>query len=206
MTRFLRAACLASVAAGVGLAVLGADRAHAACDVDKPRAEMSYEDAQAVWECLKDDLYAGYNAGPKRWIPKAFVEDYRDWGLASTLPADPGFHSGRYLLTYVNETGFDAYTEFAEGDDVTVPAGTVIAKESFTVTEDGAARKGPLFFMQKVEAGVSPETDDWYYMMVAPGGQPMAINVYTACSQCHQETFAHQGGMGYPVPEVRVSK
>ena len=38
--------------------------------------------------------------GDKRWIPAEFVADYRGWTPANTLPANPGFHGGRFLLTY----------------------------------------------------------------------------------------------------------
>ena len=106
-------------------------------------------------------------------------------------------------MTRVNETGFGDYTKYAE--DPTIPAGTLIAKESFSVTDDGTVRPGPLFFMEKVAAGISPETSDWYYYAVAPNGQPMAVNVIAACSDCHMGNFGHQGGMGYPVEDARLS-
>ena len=74
------------------------------------------------------------------------------------------------------------------------------------MTEAGKVQKGPLFIMQKVAAGVSPETDDWYYMAVAPNGKPMAVPVMTACNECHIGIYGSQGGLGYPVPEVRVGQ
>ncbi len=115
----------------------------------------------------------------------------------------PGFHGGRFLVTYVNETGADAYLQWGAAP---IPAGTVIAKESFSVNEQGAAQAGPLFIMQKTEAGQSPETDDWYYMMVGPDGSPQAVEVISACSQCHQDTFGEQRGLGFPVEEVRLQR
>jgi len=184
-----------------GLAVL-TQPAHAACSADKPRDQLTYEDAQAVYDCMKEDMHRNYNKGSKRWIPADIVSDYRDWKLASTLPADPGFHDERYLLTYVNAIGYDAYTEYAE--DPTIPAGTVIVKESFSITATGEGRPGPLFIMQKAPEGSSPKTMDWYYMMVGTNGVPQGINVYQACNVCHVETFGFQGGLGYPVEDVRV--
>ena len=145
------------------------------------------------------------NKGNKRWIPAEFVKDYRNWGLASTAPAAPGFHGQRFLVTYVNAVGFDEYTEYKSAN-VNIPAGTVIAKESFKVSESGKATAGPLFFMQKAEAGASPKTDDWYYMMVMPNGAPAAVNVFSACSACHMENFGESGGLGYPVEDVRITK
>lgn len=176
----------------------------AACDADKAGTELTGAEAQAVYECLADELVAGYQQGPKRWIPEEFVASYRNWTQASTFPAAPGFHGGRFLLTWVNETGAGAYMAYAENPEI--PAGTVIAKESFAVGEDGSATAGPLFLMQKVEDGTSEETNDWFYMAVAPNGAPMAVNVMTACNECHMGNFSHQGGLGYPVEEARVTR
>jgi len=194
---------MSGISAAVLMTVGGAMSAQAECKSDVPGPEMSFDQAQAVYDCLKDQMHTQYKAGDKQWIPSEFVDDYRGWTQVSTKPAAPGFHGGRFLLTFVNDTGVDAYLQWGEAD---IPAGTLIAKESFTVGEDGAAEIGPLFIMQKVEEGTSPETDDWYYMMVGPQGRPQAVNVMTACSECHQGNFGEQKGLGFPVPEVRLER
>ncbi|GMG85300.1 hypothetical protein LNKW23_45180 [Paralimibaculum aggregatum] len=196
MTEFLKRAALAA-----GL-VLAAGAAEAACEAGKPGDELDGAEAGAVYDCLADAMHAGYRKKGKRWIPEAFVNDYRGWTKASAFPAAPGFHAGRFLVTWVNGAGAAEYMKYAE--DPAIPAGTVIAKESFSVDDDGKARAGPLFLMQKVEAGTSPETDDWYYMMVAANGTPMAVEVISACSACHQGNYGFQGGLGYPVEEARI--
>ncbi len=147
------------------------------CSADKAGSELTGDEAEALYQCLKDSLQAGYAEGEKRWIPEEFVTDYPQWTRASTIPAAPGFHGGRFLITYVNDAGDEEYLKYG-GDDMDIPAGTVIAKESFSVNDSGEVSKGPLFIMQKVEEGTSPETMDWYYMMVAPNGAPQAVNVY----------------------------
>ncbi|WP_306142128.1 hypothetical protein [Roseibium sp. MMSF_3412] len=177
--------------------------AHAACDVQKPGYELTGAEAEGVYDCLKDDLQAGYQKGAKRWIPEDFVKDYPGWTKASAFPAAPGFHGGRFLMTYVNSIGADEYLKY-KPENVVVPAGTRIAKESFAVNDDGKVTRGPLFLMEKVAAGTSPETGDWYYMMVAPNGSPQAVNVISACSECHLENFGEQGGLGYPVEDARI--
>ncbi|MBO6510501.1 cytochrome P460 family protein [Roseibium sp.] len=177
--------------------------AHAACDVQKPGYELTGDEAEEIYDCLKADLQAGYQKGPKRWISEDFVKDYPDWTKASAFPAAPGFHGGRFLVTYVNAIGADEYLKY-KPENVTIPAGTRIAKESFAVNDDGKVSRGPLFLMEKVAAGKSPETDDWYYMMVGPNGAPQAVNVMTACSECHMENFGEQGGLGYPVEDARI--
>lgn len=183
---------------------LGASAAHAACEAGKPAAELTHEDAQALYECLAEDMHAGYMEGDKRWIPEEFVADYRGWTVANTAPAAPGFHAGRYLSTWVNDTGAEEYLKYLEEREDDMPAGTVIAKESFDVSEDGVATAGPLFIMQKVEEGTSPDSEDWYYMMVAPNGRPQAVEVYTACVACHTGNFGYRDSLGYPMEDVRV--
>lgn len=174
----------------------------AECKPLSPVGELTYEEAAAIYACNQDELLAGYQIGDKRWVPADFVNDYRDWTSASTLPANPGFHGERYLLTFVNETGAAEYLRYAD-ERGPMPTGTVIAKESFGIAEDGTFEPGPLFFMQKAEPGASPRTSDWYYMAVAANGTPMGVNVFTACNECHAN-FAESDQLGYPVEEARV--
>ncbi len=177
----------------------------ASCDPGKPGEDLSFEEAQKVYDCLKADLYAGYQKGKKRWIPVEHVKNYRDWTPVSAMPANPGFHGGRFLFTYVNETGASEYLKYAE-ENVKMPAGTLIAKESFAVTDKGKVKRGPLFFMEKVADGKSSKTNDWYYYAVAPNGAPMGVPVVKACHQCHNDNFGDRDGLGYPVEEARIAK
>ncbi len=183
--------------------VISADAQAASCDPGKAVDDLSYEEAQSVYDCLKDALYAGYQKGSKRWIPVDRVKTYRDWTPVSKLPANPGFHGGRFLFTYVNDVGAAEYLKYAD-ERGAMPAGTLIAKESFSVTDKGKAKRGPLFFMEKVAAGKSPQTNDWYYYAVAPNGVPMAVPVVQACHTCHNDNFAERDGLGYPVEEARL--
>ena len=95
----------------------------------------------------------------------------------------------------VNEVGAEEYLKYLE-ERGPMPVGTVIAKESFAVKDEGKVKKGPLFFMEKVAAGTMPETADWLYLLVSPGGKPMKINAQKACSVCHQDNFGERDGLG----------
>lgn len=194
----------AALAAAASLASLSAPAAAQDCTAGKAGAELSLEEAASVYDCLAEAMFQGYQQGDKHWIPEEFVAEYRDWQPTGTGPAAPGPHGDRFLLTWVNDVGFEAYTEFAT-EDAQMPAGTIIAKESFEVGEDGAAKAGPLFLMQKVGEGLSPETEGWWYMMVAPNGEPQAVEVMSACNECHSAFGPGQDFLGYPVEEVRVS-
>ena len=201
--RKLTTGAFAAAAFAVGTMMTGGAAHAASCNVDKAGGDLSFEEAKGVYDCLSEKMNKGYQKGGKRWIPAEYVADYRSWGAASTGPAAPGTHGGRFLMAYVNDIGFEQYTKYAE--DVVMPTGTVIAKESFTVSKKGKAKAGPLFIMEKVAPGTSPETGDWYYMMVSAKGKPQAVNVVSACHDCHSG-FDYQGFMGYPVEEVRLGQ
>ncbi len=170
------------------------------CNVNKSVDDISYREAHDVYLCLEKKMFEGYNTGPKKWVNPNHVGQFRTWQAASTLPANPGVHSERFLFTYVNPVGAAAYTQFAEG--VKMPVGTVIAKESFSINSKGKSKPGPVFFMEKVAAGTSPKTGDWFYTMVAPTGKPQAVNVFKACHECHSG-FEDSDFLGYPDEEVR---
>ena len=200
----------AAIASAAAIAITGAfaatgvsTPAHALdanCGVGKSVDDVSYREAHDVYLCLERKMFDGYNTGDKKWVNANHVGQYRTWDAASTLPANPGVHSNRFLFTYVNSIGSAAYRQFAEG--VTMPVGTVIAKESFTINSKGNSKPGPLFFMEKVAAGTSPKTNDWYYTMVNPNGAPAAVNVFRACNDCHSG-FSDSDFLGYPDEEVR---
>ena len=202
MNKTLRAAAAAGLAFAVSVVPAAASTD---CDPGKTADDLTFEEAQNVYDCIKDALFAGYNKGDTKWVPAEYVSGYRDWTPVSTLPANPGWHGNRFLLTYVNDVGAEEYLKYLE-ERGPMPAGTVIAKESFAVKDPGKVKKGPLFFMVKVEAGTAPETADWNYLLVTPGGKPMKINQLKACSTCHQDNFGVRDGLGYPVEEARVAQ
>src|SRR3546814_19865281 len=51
-----------------------------------------------------------------------------------------------------------------------MPPGGIIAKPSFTISPNGNVQLGPLFLMEKMEAGWHPESKNWRYTMVMPDG------------------------------------
>lgn len=201
----MKAYTIAGVALTFLLAACAAETtktAKAECTAGKAGEDLSLAEANAVYNCIAGDLHAGYKKGKKRWVNADHVANYRSWTQASTAPANPQMHGDRFLMTWVNATGAAEYLKYAENPSI--PVGTVIAKESFSVNDAGKAKKGPLFLMEKVAAGTSPKTGDWFYSMVSPKGAPQAINVFKACVECHQGNFSETGGLGYPVEEARV--
>ena len=62
----------------------------------------------------------------------------------------------------------------------------------FAVTARGDVFSGPLFLMERMEAGFSPETNDWRYSMIMPDGSIFGITKGAGservefCHTCHE--------------------
>lgn len=169
------------------------------CTFEAEIADFTQEQIDALYDCVRDELLESYQSGDNE-----VAAVYRDWGQAQTGPAAPGFHGGRFLNTFVNEVGFDAYTRYEEDDETfEMPVGSVIAKESYTLRE-GAPRRGPLFIMTRGETADYPDTDGWIYSAVQPNGDPMGIS-QSFCHDCHGG-YTHSDSLGYPAFDARLGQ
>lgn len=195
---------LLAVALIAGAAAFGATTSHVPpahaqdCVSEKPADELSGDEISALYDCVKASLEEGYKSGDN-----PIAAAYTDWQAASTRPAAPGFHSERFLMTYVNPVGYEAYVQFGD-HGVEMPVGTQIAKPSFKLSKKLKVRKGPLFTMEKVAAGTADEFDNWVYGGVQPNGKAMKFK-QSFCHDCHAG-FEGQDALGYPVEEVRVGQ
>lgn len=170
----------------------------AECRAPEAAKDMGIDDLQTLYECLRPDMVKGYqNKGNE------IAGAYTDWKAASTAPQAPGVHSGQYLTTFVNPTGYDQYIKYST-DGTEMPVGTVIAKEAFTIKKKGKVKIGPLLFMEKVGKDKAPETAGWKYSGIKPNGKKLKVDGKGFCHACHQ-AYPGQDFLGFPVPAVRVS-
>ncbi len=187
-------AAAAALALGLGF---GAVPAHAQdCSVapDTDPYDLSAEAVEALYACVEGAMIDGYTAGDN-----AVAAAYRDWTVTSTRPAVAGPHGERFLQTFANDVAAGQYTAFESGE-FEMPAGSVLAKESFTLS-GGEPRPGPLFVMEKVTD--APDFDNWVYSAVQPDGAKMNVG-QSFCHDCHG-AFSASDSMGYPLPEVRIA-
>ena len=172
--------------------------AHAAkCKAPKPGPELSAEEMTELYNCLQPKFQEAY-AKKGSEVGTA----YSSWKAGSTHPAAPGVHSGQYLMTYVNDVGYDQYVQY-KSDGSEMPVGTVIAKENFTIKDSGKIKYGPLLIMTKV-GDSAPDTGGWEYSGVKPSGKVLKVDGPGFCHACHQ-AYPTQDFQGYPVPEARVT-
>lgn len=168
-------------------------------DPDKPRRHFRERDTLAlgpveaakVYKALKEKLLAGYESSGD-----SVAAGYSAWPRYNTAPYRSATHGLRYVNNYANELA-GAYGRFEQAGKF--PVGAIIAKDSFSVSLDGERRSGPLFIMEKMEAGFNYVSGDWRYSMIMPDGEIFGVtNGFNServkyCIGCHlaQEAQDH---------------
>ncbi len=108
-------------------------------------------------------MTAAYRKSGDRWARR-----YGEWEQVNTDPYQSDTHGARQVNNYANHLAAKAYSGFE--DTTRMPIGSIIAKDSFTVTKTGAGAPGPLFIMEKMVRGWNKATADWRYTMIMPDG------------------------------------
>ncbi len=125
-------------------------------------ADLSPKDATTIYKRIGSEMEAAY-----RLSRHPVAESYRSWRRYNRAPYRSSPHGNRYVNNYANGRARD-YGKFELAGRM--PVGSVIAKDSFTVTEAGTTFPGPLFAMEKMAPGFKYVTGDWRYTMIMPDG------------------------------------
>ncbi len=139
-------------------------------DIDKPRrhfrlrnpADLKAKEATEIYDVIMNALKAGYE---RSGHPVAAV--YQGWKRYNTVPYMSISHGNHHLNNYANPTA-KAYGAFEDAG--TMPVGSIIAKDSFSVTTSRGIVLGPLFIAEKMPAGFNYVTGDWKYTEILPDG------------------------------------
>lgn len=175
-----------------------------------PAAQLSDAAAAATYKRIAKDLRAGY---AKSDHPVATA--YFKWKRYNKAPYVSETHGGRFVNNFANKVA-KAYRKFEKAG--VMPVGSVLAKDSFGVppanpcaanpcaaknpcaanpcaanpcAASGKVQPGPLFIMEKMPAGFSPETGNWRYTMIMPNGGVFGAtkgrnaNKVQFCADCH---------------------
>ncbi|WP_193370515.1 cytochrome P460 family protein [Pelagibius marinus] len=125
--------------------------------------ELSAEEAEEIYLGLRRELARGYAASGD-----AAAGAYQGWTRFNTAPYGSMTHGRRYVNNYANEI---ARAYGAPEQAGRFPVGSVIAKDSFVVTDTGDIRPGPLFVMEKMPPGFNYVSGDWRYSVVTAAGE-----------------------------------
>lgn len=152
--------------------------------IEQP-ASLTGDQAESIYRNIAGKMRDGYTQSQ---YPSA--ADYQQWQRFNTAPyLSPG-HGNRFLNNYGNRLAKD-YLQLKNGE--TLPAGAILAKDSFTVTAAEQVHPGALFLMEKLPEGASAATADWRYVMLLPdgsvlgdtnGANPASMDF---CHACHQQ-------------------
>ena len=170
--------------------------------VENP-ADMTQQEANRIYDSLKQALVEGYAPAKME-----LIENYQNWKRYNSAPYLSSTHGQRFVNNYANELGGD-YGQLRPGQSY--PVGTVFAKDTITVTDEGKNFPGAMFVMEKLRAGQNPGTADWRYVMVIPDGSIFGDTIgdepelVDYCHACHKAR-ADDDYVFYVPKDYRISR
>lgn len=203
------AAGAAILAVSLGLLTVGGVMAQSAEQL-RPRGHFKIErprllnaaEALALYENIREQMHAMY-----AYAKLPAIAHFGEWRRYNTAPYVSATHGQRYVNNYANRTAH-AYGRYEESGPM--PEGSVLAKDSFTVTQDGDVFAGALFVMEKMAPGFNAASHDWRYTMILPdgslfgqtGGEGSARVAF--CITCHEAVPEQHHQMFFVPPAYRV--
>jgi hypothetical protein len=151
-------------------------------------ANMSGARAETVYLAIRQNMRAHYLASGD---PASGAN--QTWRRYNKTPYRSVPH-GALLVNYYTNAAAAGYGEYENLRSL--PAGSVVVKDSFIVTEGGEVMTGPLFLMEKREPGFNAASNDWLYMTIQPTGEVSGISngknsaAVKFCADCHNKVPA----------------
>ncbi len=158
-------------------------------------ADLEAARAEATYQAILGKMRLGYASSGDR-----VAKNFGDWRRFNSAPYRSAQHGNRFVNNYGNRFA-TAYGRFEQSG--TLPQGSVLAKDSFTVTADGQVYAGALFLMEKMAPGFNPASLDWRYTMILPDGaffgqtNGEGSNDVAYCIACHELAGAEQDHLFY---------
>ncbi len=169
----------------------------------KNPAVLSAVEAEEIYQAMKKQLDEAY-AGAR--VP--LIEGYQTWKRYNTGPYISATHGRRFVNNFAfGDNG--TYGTLKDGESH--PVGTVLAKDSITLTDKGTRFPGAMFVMEKLAEGRSPDTGDWRYLMIIPDGTIFGDtlgddpDLVEYCHLCHEDK-ADQDYVFFVPEEFRVKR
>jgi len=161
--------------------------------------ELTEAQARAAYECLLPEMIEAYSASGLD-----VAASYDGWPRFSTVAYQSATHGMRYVQNYAAPgEAAQAYGQYEEVGRM--PTGSVLAKDSFVAHPDGKLQVGPLFLMERLADGASPETHGWAYSMVmANGAVDRSAGTQAFCTECHAAVAEVQDSLFFLPSELRV--
>jgi len=145
--------------------------------------QLTGPEALSVYDNVRTRMVRGYGQSGEMSANR-----YQQWELLNIQPYPSATHGNRYVNNYANAVA-KGYGQLKAGQKLAV--GSILAKDSFTVTKDRSVFPGALFIMEKLGKGKSLDTGDWRYQMIMPDGslfgdtQGTGAGKVAFCAGCH---------------------
>ena len=146
-------------------------------------ADLSNGEADSIYRKIRGKMARNYaSSGVEA------ARTYQKWPLYNVAPLRSATHGRRFVNHYANAIA-SAYGDYETAGRL--PAGSIVAKDSFAVTDDNKTLPGPLFLMEKMPAGFNYVSGDWRYTMIMPDGSlfgttnGVGSNKVKFCIACH---------------------
>ena len=164
-------------------------------------ANMSGRRANTVYLAIRQNMRSHYLASGD-----PITGAYQSWRRYNTLPYRSALHGELMVNNYANAIAarYGKYERLGN-----LPTGSIVVKDSFTVTKAGEVITGPLFLMEKRENGFNAASNDWLFMMVQSNGAVVGITkgenstAVRFCADCHNKAPKGQDNLYFLPKEVR---
>lgn len=165
-------------------------------------AELSGARAESVYRAIRGQMRANYAASSD---PVALA--YQTWKRYNKAPYRSRNHGERFVNHYANAAA-SGYGGFENLDPL--PEGSIIIKDSFTVTRQGAVMTGPLFMMEKMAEGFASAAGTWRFLMLRADGSLVGMTggpdsrKMAFCADCHKGAGAKNDYLFFMPKEARI--
>ena len=161
--------------------------------------ELTEIEAAAAYDCVAPHLAGAYRASGQ-----VTALAYRGWSRFNRVPYPAEAHGARFMNNYANAVARGTYGKW-EGL-ANMPAGSVLAKDSFIVSRNGKVSVGPLLVMTKHDARFNAAMRDWRYEMIMPDGEVRGdADLQKFCNDCHRRAGAPDDNLMFVPLPYRVS-
>ncbi len=165
-------------------------------------ASLSGARAEAVYQAIRGQIRTNYAASGD---PVAL--GYQSWKRYNKTPYRSGPHGERFVNHYANDKAA-GYGRFEKLDPL--PAGSIIIKDSFTVTRNGVVMTGPMFMMEKMKPGFASAGGNWRFLMLRPNGSLVGMtggaeaSKVGFCADCHKGAGAEHDFLFFMPEHARI--
>ena len=165
-------------------------------------ASLSGARAEAVYQAIREQIRTNYAASGD---PVTLA--YQTWKRYNKAPYRSSNHGERFVNHFANDkaAGYGGFENLEP-----LRAGSIIIKDSFTVTRSGTVMTGPLFMMEKMAAGFASGTGSWRYLMLRADGSLVGMtggedsNRVAFCADCHKTAGAKHDFLFFMPREARI--